>query len=137
VRVLGRRDSQVSVGGLKVDLTEVEHMLAGLPEVAAAVVVHDHAIEAYLVLADGAGTSAVEREITTRLAAYKRPRRLHIVEQLPRTATGKLVRNQAVLRDIGPDGPPTPRVPAGRPQAGPEVVVSGHPLPEGAADHDR
>jgi len=101
VRVLGRRDSQVSVGGLKVDLTEVEHMLAGLPEVAGAVVVHDHAIEAYLVLAEGAESSGVEREITTRLAAYKRPRRLHIVEQLPRTATGKLVRNQAVLRDVG------------------------------------
>jgi len=101
VQVLGRRDSQVSVGGLKVDLTEVEHMLAALPEVAGAVVVHDHAIEAYLVLADGAGASAVEREITTRLAAYKRPRRLHIVEQLPRTATGKLVRDQTVLRDVG------------------------------------
>jgi 3-hydroxy-4-methylanthranilate adenylyltransferase len=101
VRVLGRRDSQVSVGGLKVDLTEVEHMLAALPEVTAAVVVHDHAIEAYLVLADGAGAPAVERAITTRLAPFKRPRRLHIVEQLPRTATGKLVRDQAVLRDMG------------------------------------
>ena len=98
VRVLGRRDSQVSVGGLKVDLTEVEHMLAGLPEVAGAVVVHDHAIEAYLVLADGADESAVEREITTRLAAYKRPRRLHVVAQLPRTATGKLVRDHAALK---------------------------------------
>jgi acyl-coenzyme A synthetase/AMP-(fatty) acid ligase len=100
VRILGRRDSQVSVGGLKVDLTEVEHMLAALPEVTGAVVAHDHAIEAYLVLADGADVSAVEHEITTRLAAYKRPRRLHVVEQLPRTATGKLVRDQAVLRDI-------------------------------------
>ena len=113
VRVLGRRDSQVSVGGLKVDLTEVEHMLAALPEVASAVVVHDHAIEAYLVLADEAAAPAVEREITTRLAAYKRPRRLHIVEQLPRTATGKLVRDQAVLRDVGAEqvsdsGPPRP-----------------------------
>ena len=101
VRILGRRDSQVSVGGLKVDLTEVEHMLAALPEVTGAVVVHDHAIEAYLVLAEGAEVAPVEREITTRLAAYKRPRRLHVVEQLPRTATGKLVRDQAVLRDIG------------------------------------
>jgi 3-hydroxy-4-methylanthranilate adenylyltransferase len=98
VRVLGRRDSQVSVGGLKVDLTEVEHMLAGLPEVAGAVVVHDHAIEAYLVLAEGAEESAVEREITTRLAAYKRPRWLHVVDQLPRTATGKLVRDHAALK---------------------------------------
>ncbi len=102
VRILGRRDSQVSVGGLKVDLTEVEHMLAALPEVTGAVVVHDHAIEAFLVLAEGADVSVVEREITTRLAAYKRPRRLHVVEQLPRTATGKLVRDQAVLRDIDP-----------------------------------
>jgi 3-hydroxy-4-methylanthranilate adenylyltransferase len=105
VRILGRRDSQVSVGGLKVDLTEVEHMLAALPEVSGAVVVHDHAIEAYLVLTEGAEVSAVEREITTRLAAYKRPRRLHVVEQLPRTATGKLVRSQAVLRDIDPHEP--------------------------------
>jgi 3-hydroxy-4-methylanthranilate adenylyltransferase len=102
VRVLGRRDSQVSVGGLKVDLTEVEHMLAALPEVAAAVVVHDHTIEAYLVLADGADVSAVQSEITTRLAAYKRPRRLHVVEQLPRTATGKLVRDHAVLLQAAP-----------------------------------
>jgi acyl-coenzyme A synthetase/AMP-(fatty) acid ligase len=111
VRVLGRRDSQVSVGGLKVDLTEVEHTLAALPEVAAAVVVHDHAIEAYLVLAEGAEASAVQREISTRLAAYKRPRRLHVVERLPRTATGKLVRDHAVLRES--------------------------PLQKGSADHDR
>ena len=99
VRVLGRRDSQVSVGGLKVDLTEVEHTLAALPEVANVVVIHDHAIEAYLVLTDGAELPAVERQITTRLAPYKRPRRLHVVEQLPRTATGKLVRSQAALRE--------------------------------------
>jgi acyl-coenzyme A synthetase/AMP-(fatty) acid ligase len=78
------------------------------------VVVHDHAIEAYLVLAEGAGVPAVEREITTRLAAYKRPRRLHIVEQLPRTATGKLVRNHAVLRGIGPGQASAPRHTAGQ-----------------------
>lgn len=144
VRVLGRRDSQVSVGGLKVDLTEVEHMLAALPEVTGAVVVQDHAIEAYLVLAEGAEVSAVEREITTRLAAYKRPRRLHLVEQLPRTATGKLVRDHAVLRDTGPGGSATPAGPADHPatpadhaDAGRQDFVSHHPLPKGSADHDR
>jgi acyl-coenzyme A synthetase/AMP-(fatty) acid ligase len=103
--VLGRRDSQVSVGGLKVDLTEVEQMLAALPEVAAAVVVFDRAIEAYLVLAQGADVSTVDEAIATRLAPYKRPRRLHVVEQLPRTATGKLVRNQTALREIDVHGP--------------------------------
>ena len=39
-----RLDSQVSVGGLKVDLTEVEPTLAALPGVAAAVVVRDDGI---------------------------------------------------------------------------------------------
>ena len=105
VRVLGRRDSQVSVGGLKVDLTEVEHTLAALPEVANVVVIHDHTVEAYLVLAAGAELPAVERQITTRLAPYKRPRRLHVVEQLPRTATGKLVRSQTALRGVTPGRP--------------------------------
>ncbi len=109
VRVLGRRDSQVSVGGLKVDLTEVEQTLAAFPEVASVVVIHDHAIEAYLVLTEEAELPAVERQITTRLAPFKRPRRLHVVEQLPRTATGKLVRSRAALRDATPDHPGLPR----------------------------
>ncbi len=137
VQVFGRMDSQVSVGGLKVDLTEVEHMLAALPEVDGAVVVHDHAIEAYVVLAEGADASAVERAITTRLAAYKRPRRLHVVEQLPRTATGKLVRNHTVLRDIGPSRFATAPDPSAHPDADRKVAVPGHRVPEGTADHDR
>jgi 3-hydroxy-4-methylanthranilate adenylyltransferase len=109
VRILGRLDSQVSVGGLKVDLTEVEQTLATLPGVAAAVVVFDAAIEAYLVLDRGDRLPAIESEIATRLASYKRPRRLNVVEQLPRTATGKLVRDRAVLREAAP---PTPAAPA-------------------------
>jgi 3-hydroxy-4-methylanthranilate adenylyltransferase len=105
VRILGRLDSQVSVGGLKVDLTEVEHTLATLPGVTSAVVVFDAAIEAYLVLDRSDRLPAVESEIATRLASYKRPRRLNVVEQLPRTATGKLVRDRAVLREAGPPVP--------------------------------
>ncbi|MFC1433752.1 class I adenylate-forming enzyme family protein [Streptacidiphilus sp. N1-3] len=105
VRVLGRRDSQVSIGGLKVDLTEVEHTLAALPEVAAAVVVFGTSIEAYVVPRETGADAQVEarltEQLTERLAAYKRPRLLHLVDQLPRTATGKLVRDRTVLRDAG------------------------------------
>jgi len=108
VRILGRLDSQVSVGGLKVDLTEVEHALVALPGVAGAVVVLDSAIEAYLMLDQGAELAAVESQIATRLAGYKRPRRLHAVGQLPRTATGKLVRDAAVLREAAPAASPVP-----------------------------
>ncbi|GIG59426.1 hypothetical protein Lfu02_37980 [Longispora fulva] len=102
VTVRGRNDSQVSVGGLKVDLTEVEHTLAALPGVAHAVVVHDAGIEAYVALSDPAAATGLEAAIAERLAPFKRPRALHLVRELPRTATGKLVRNVAQLREAAP-----------------------------------
>ena len=98
VTILGRLDSQVSIGGLKVDLTEVEQAIGALPEVAACVVSFDEAIEAYLVLKDGAGLSSVQAGLATQLAAYKRPRRVYVLPELPRTATGKNVRDRVVLR---------------------------------------
>jgi acyl-coenzyme A synthetase/AMP-(fatty) acid ligase len=98
VTVRGRLDSQVSVGGLKVDLTEVEHTLAALPGVAAAVVLHDHGIEAYVMLSDPAAADGLSAALAERLAPYKRPRVLHVLDQLPRTATGKLVRDRNSLR---------------------------------------
>ena len=98
VTILGRLDSQISVGGLKVDLTEVEQALCALPEVDSAVVTFDAAIEAYLVLRDGGRISAVEAALAEQLSAYKRPRRLRVLSAMPRTATGKISRDRAVLR---------------------------------------
>ena len=102
--IAGRLDSQISIGGLKVALTEVEHTLAALPEVTGAVVVFDGRIEAYVVTDGSAGTDAgrIQAVLGERLAAYKRPRVIHIVDQLPRTATGKLVRDRAALRAVAP-----------------------------------
>lgn len=96
--ILGRLDSQVAVGGLKVDLTEVEWALTELAGVREAVVVHDGAVEAYAVLDDGITTNAVERLLAERIAGYKLPRRIHAVPALPRTTTGKPVRDPAALR---------------------------------------
>jgi acyl-coenzyme A synthetase/AMP-(fatty) acid ligase len=101
VTIHGRLDSQVSIGGLKVDLSEVEQELAGLPGVAAAVVVFDNAITAYVTLRDPATAAEVQQELAVRLAPYKRPRVWRVVEQLPRTATGKLVRSLDALREAG------------------------------------
>ncbi|WP_051385913.1 class I adenylate-forming enzyme family protein [Actinokineospora inagensis] len=95
--VLGRLDSQVSIGGLKVDLTEVEQAIAGLDSVREAVVLHDGGVQAYLSLADGASLEQVRAAITETLAPFKRPRRLVVLPALPRTATGKVVRAAAVL----------------------------------------
>ncbi|HEV2370872.1 MAG TPA: class I adenylate-forming enzyme family protein [Streptosporangiaceae bacterium] len=98
VTILGRLDSQVSVGGLKVDLTEVEQTLGALPGVDEAVVLYDVAIEAYVALREGTTVPGVEAALSERLAAYKRPREVHVLARLPRTATGKIVRDRRVLR---------------------------------------
>ncbi|HKT06025.1 MAG TPA: fatty acid--CoA ligase family protein [Rugosimonospora sp.] len=97
VTIQGRLDSQVSVGGLKVDLTEVEHCLCGLPGVAEAVVVYGGAIEAFVVLDDPSAAAGLKEALAARLAPYKRPRRMNLLTRLPRTATGKLVRNARTL----------------------------------------
>ena len=102
VTIRGRLDSQVSIGGLKVDLMDVEHTLAGLPGVESAVVVYDGGIEAFAVVPDPSAAAAIESALAERLAAYKRPRVVHVVEQIPRTATGKIVRDRAVLRTAEP-----------------------------------
>jgi acyl-coenzyme A synthetase/AMP-(fatty) acid ligase len=108
ITILGRLDSQVSIGGLKVDLTEVERTLTGLPEVSEAVVVFDGEIDGYLALTDGSALDAVHAALARELAAYKRPRRLHLLAQLPRTATGKIVRDPTALRQAVGAGPPPP-----------------------------
>ncbi len=98
VRVLGRLDAQISVNGLKVDLNEVEQLLADAPGVTEAVVVHDGAIRAYVTLDDARhGTAPVEAWLKERLAPYKRPRAVHAVPALPRTSSGKPVRNASAL----------------------------------------
>jgi 3-hydroxy-4-methylanthranilate adenylyltransferase len=99
VVILGRQDSQVSIGGLKVDLTEVEHTLSLIPGVAEAVIVFDNGgIEAYLALTDGATAAGIREKLAVEVAAYKLPRHLRVLPALPRTATGKLSRDAANLR---------------------------------------
>ncbi|MBQ1074363.1 acyl--CoA ligase [Micromonospora sp. C31] len=98
VTVRGRLDSQVSVGGLKVDLTEVEATVAALPGVAAAVVVFDGAVTAYVQPDGPLSEQTLDELLAERLAGYKRPRTLRLVDQLPRTTTGKLVRSVDALR---------------------------------------
>ncbi|WNI19415.1 class I adenylate-forming enzyme family protein [Actinacidiphila sp. ITFR-21] len=99
VTVHGRRDSQVSIGGLKVDLNEVEQTLTALPDVEEAVVLfHDGAIEAYVSGRD-TGPERLRELLAERLAGYKLPRRMAVLPALPRTATGKLLRSAATLRE--------------------------------------
>lgn len=109
VVVLGRRDSQVSIGGLKVDLTEVELGLRAVPGVTEAVVVFDQgAIEAYAVLEAGTDREAVRAALAAEFATYKLPRHLRALPALPRTNTGKLLRSAPALRAAAEQHAPAP-----------------------------
>jgi acyl-CoA synthetase (AMP-forming)/AMP-acid ligase II len=102
VRVLGRTTELVISGGFNVYPAEVETVLAelgGVAEVAVAGTPSDEwgeVVTAYVVPSgDTAGlVDSINQLAAERLAPYKRPRIVHLVESLPRNAMGKVVRRE-------------------------------------------
>ncbi|MGE2835810.1 class I adenylate-forming enzyme family protein [Mycobacterium sp. SMC-4] len=100
VYIVDRLKDQINVSGYKVWPREVEDTLYEHPAVfEVAVVSHPddyqgEAVVAYVALQPGA--TATEAELIEfardRLAAYKRPRTVHLVAELPKTPTGKIKR---------------------------------------------
>ena len=102
---LGRRDDMIITGGLNVYPAEVENLLYTHPNVQEAIVFavpepkRGQVIGAALVARPG--SSLVEKELLTflrdNLANFKVPDRIVIRESLPRTSSGKIVRDAATL----------------------------------------
>ncbi|MQA73682.1 MAG: o-succinylbenzoate--CoA ligase [Solirubrobacterales bacterium] len=100
--VTDRRGDVIVTGGEKVIPTEVEEVLLRHPEVvdAAAVGRSDpqwqEAVTAVVVLRAGGRASADElrSHCAAELAGYKVPKRVEFVGELPRTASGKLLRRE-------------------------------------------
>jgi benzoate-CoA ligase len=99
----GRSDDMLKVGGIYVSPTEVESVLISHPDVLeVAVVGHqddDGLVKprAFIVLKSGRQTSAalvdeLKAFVKERLAPYKYPRWIEFVDELPKTATGKIQR---------------------------------------------
>ena len=107
--VVDRRKDMILTGGYNVYPAEIERVLAGHPAVAISAVgpVPDaergELARAYVVLKPGA--SASEQELVDHcrgeLAAYKLPRSVIFVDDLPRTSTGKVMRRE--LRKLDDD----------------------------------
>ena len=102
---LGRRDDMIITGGLNVYPAEVENMIYTYPGVQETIVFaipdpkRGHVIGAALV--PRPGENIVERELTTflrgNLANFKVPQRIVVRESLPRTSSGKLIREADTL----------------------------------------
>lgn len=99
-RHLGRRDDMLKVGGEWVSPTEVESVLLGHESVAEAAVVgaiaKDGLVRTVAFAVPRPGLRFDVDDVLARcraeLAGYKRPRRLIVVETLPKNATGKVLR---------------------------------------------
>lgn len=99
---LGRSDDMLKVGGIWVSPTEVESCILELAEISQVAVVGAKDREglvkpkAYLVLEtplDETDVEALVKEhVKERLAPFKYPRWIEVVEELPQTATGKIKR---------------------------------------------
>jgi acyl-CoA synthetase (AMP-forming)/AMP-acid ligase II len=102
----GRDDEMIVSGGENVFPREVEDLLADHEAVAeaAAIGVEDEKfgqrLRAFVVKADGADTSEDELKdyVKANLARYKVPREIVFVEELPRNATGKVLKRELAER---------------------------------------
>src|SRR5205085_8128203 len=104
----GRSDDLCKVKGLWIAPVEIEEALLACAEIAEAAVVPGTdddemtTVVAYVKLKsglahDGSTAESLLQQVAARLPAYKRPAQIRFVNELPRTATGKLQRYK--LRD--------------------------------------
>ncbi|WP_308819417.1 AMP-binding protein [Pseudonocardia alni] len=106
ISFLGRGSGVINSGGEKIHPQEVENVLFAHPDVIDAVVVGapdetwGERVSAIVATARGYPTFELELQdwVRTSLAGYKVPRTIVLVDQLPRTPTGKL--EMAWARDI-------------------------------------
>jgi acetyl-CoA synthetase len=109
--VMGRIDDVMNVSGHRISTAEVESALVGHAGVAEAAVVGatddttGQAICAFVVLqadhADSVGEEIIDElraEVAKEISPIARPRELHVVPELPKTRSGKIMRR--LLRDI-------------------------------------
>jgi len=103
--IVGRSKDLIISGGFNVYPKEIETLIDDMPGVAESAVIgvphadFGEAVVAVVVPKDGASldAGAMQQELKSRIANFKVPKRVHIVDQLPRNTMGKVQKN--VLRE--------------------------------------
>jgi amino acid adenylation domain-containing protein/thioester reductase-like protein len=107
IEILGRIDDQVKLNGIRVELGEIEHALAGHPNVAQAVALVDgdpqdkHSLWAFVSPLPGKATPAEDGwndYLADRLPAYMIPSAVIAIAAIPLTASGKV--DKAALKAL-------------------------------------
>jgi fatty-acyl-CoA synthase len=103
----GRDDEMIVSGGENVFPREVEDLLADHESVAEAAVIgvedaeFGQRLKAFVVAKDGAEVSEddLKAHVKANLAGYKTPREVEFLDELPRNATGKILKRELVARE--------------------------------------
>jgi fatty-acyl-CoA synthase len=103
----GRDDEMIVSGGENVFPREVEDLLADHESVVEVAVIgiddeeFGQRLKAFVVTADGAELSEDELKahVKANLASYKTPREIAFVDELPRNATGKILKRELLARE--------------------------------------
>ena len=98
--IVDRKKDMIVVSGFKVWPREVEDVLYAHPAVREAAVIgvsdpyRGETVKAVVSLKPGAAATAqdLDAHCRAKMAAYKRPQQIEIVEELPKTVTGKILR---------------------------------------------
>jgi acyl-CoA synthetase (AMP-forming)/AMP-acid ligase II len=103
----GRSDDMIVSGGENVFPAEIEDTIAGHPDVVEAAVIgvedpeFGQRLKAFVVVREGAQVSddEVKEHVRGNLARYKVPREVEVVDELPRNATGKVLKRELQERE--------------------------------------
>jgi acetyl-CoA synthetase len=109
IRFVGRDDDVITSAGYRIGPGSIEDCLMRHPSVKIAGVVgkpdetRTEIVVAFVVLTDGISSSddlilELQTHVKTRLAAHEYPREIHVLDELPVTTTGKVMRRK--LRDL-------------------------------------
>jgi O-succinylbenzoic acid--CoA ligase len=93
--IAGRAGDFVKIGGESVDLTRLDRILAAISPLAAVTTLLDERLGHVIVLAvEGGEPHAIEAAFNARVHPFERARKVLVVERIPRTELGKIIRSQ-------------------------------------------
>jgi acyl-CoA synthetase (AMP-forming)/AMP-acid ligase II len=110
LRLVGRIKELINRGGEKIGPPEIDEVLLGHPLVSEAVcfgVAHatlGEEVEAAVVLREPATEADLQAYCRERMAEFKVPKKIHLVTEIPRTATGKVQRRVVAAALAGQKG---------------------------------
>ena len=103
---IGRKDNQIKHMGYRIELEEIEHALAKLPNINQVAVVYHRTNTAYgKILAFAASSESLDEQmIMSQLAEflpdYMIPNRVFVKTTLPKNPNGKVDRQQLMIKDV-------------------------------------